>query len=220
MLYTLLGAAAVAIVVAFIVLIVLKLRSGRELFSDLTLSAREIEENIARTREMKIQPREGVGPLRFGMTPEQAIEALGPPEHRFDRPDIRQTILVYRKLGLHLTFDTSGIELRAIICLSDGRETAFSRGDKPAITFAGTTDEGIGLGNSMDDVRRVYGEPQSSEQYFPERRGQPSHGGDVAEHAYMSLLLMILEKNGKVVEIHVIEPTDRLPSSNLPQHAK
>jgi len=177
-------------------------------FPDLHLTSEERREWAARASGMTIKPREGVGNLRFGMTPDEVIAMLGNPDERGEIPSHNQTTLHYRRLGLHLTFDTGGAELRAILCLSDSQETLFSRENKPAITFAGSTSEGIRIGSTYRDVVEAYGPPDRSEQYFPERRGQPAQPEDVVEHAFLDSL-MVLEKGGRVVELHVVLPRSR-----------
>lgn len=173
--------------------------------SELRLADRERAEVTAISANMEIKPRVGVGQIQFGMTPDEVIAKLGPPEHRQDDPTVPQTYVDYRKLGLRLIFDTGKAELRAIICMSDKRETLISKSAKPAQSFAGSTAEGIRIGSKFEDVRKTYGPPSNSEQYFPNRRGYPISPGDVVEHAYFQSL-MVLEKDERVVEMHGVLP--------------
>ena len=56
-----------------------------------------------------IYPCEGVGPIRFGMTPQQVHEILGEPEGSSTRrPESRFLTDYYEILDLHVVYKESG----------------------------------------------------------------------------------------------------------------
>jgi hypothetical protein len=148
------------------------------------------------SKEFTIAPPQSIGPVRLGMKPEAVKQALGEPDDQHEIARHHQLTMEYRKLGLHLTFDTKEVGLRAVICLSGKHETAFSRESKPTHGFEGKTEHGIGIGSPFSDVQTTYGEPNASDDYVL----VPG----VVEHTYFRQQLSFLVKDGEVIEIHLV----------------
>jgi hypothetical protein len=176
---------------------------------EITLTAAERDVLLARTKSMIICPKVGVGPIRLGMKPEKVIAALGSPERRLD--DGHQTTLHYRRMGLCLVFGADNA-LRSIICMSDSRETWSSRQDKPPLTFAGSTEKGIRVGSTFDDVTDKFGPPNLSlthaNLYGP---------GEVAQHAFFDSSLWTTVKDGRVIEMSINLPGWMKPPADAPK---
>lgn len=149
------------------------------------------------SKNFVIRPLVGVGPVQFGMTPEQVVERLGQPDYQRDIVQQGQVALGYRKLGLHLIFRTGNDGLWSVICMSSRQETHFSRESQPEHGFAGKTEKEVGIGAKLQDVVAQYGEPDATQDYV----GVPG----VVEKAYDKLRLAFLIQDGDVIEIHVLK---------------
>jgi len=99
---------------------------------------------------MKIMPLTGVGPVTFGMSKQQVIQALGQPD------ESEHIMMLYlQSKGLSVTFRSGGVN--QINCYSKQYPTA-----PPQITtFRGKTEEGIGMGISKQKIISAYGQPDS-----------------------------------------------------------
>jgi outer membrane lipoprotein-sorting protein len=120
-----------------------------------------------------VSPETGIGPVKFGMSIDEVVRALGEPnwrkEHRFannlnPQPELAakdakkaefiMTELGYDARGFRLsTSNRSGVD--AIECFD---RSAMGPGVRD---FQGKTREGIKLGASRADVIKAYGEPQA-----------------------------------------------------------
>jgi outer membrane lipoprotein-sorting protein len=103
------------------------------------------------TTGFRIEPGIGIGDIRFGMTQEQVVEALGRPDKIWDYPEHREVTLVYRPRGLEISVREDG----GVIAFECSAE-CFAPGARP---FAGHTTTGIGMGSSWQEIRDAYGEP-------------------------------------------------------------
>jgi hypothetical protein len=192
----LLSLGAILLVACGVAALMIAVGNSEEL-PEITLTAVERDALLARTKAMIISPRVGVGPIRLGMKPEAVVAVLGSPERRQDGG---QTTLHYRRMGLCLVFGTDNT-LGAIICMSDSRETWFSRKDKPPLTFAGSTEEGIHVGSTFDDVTDKFGTPNLSLTH-----ADVCGPGKVAQHAFFDFSLWTTVKDGRVIEMSINLP--------------
>ncbi len=103
------------------------------------------------TTGFRIEPGIGIGNVRFGMTQEQVVEALGRPDKIWDYPPHREVTLVYRPRGLEVSVREDG-GVVAVECSAE----CFAPGARP---FAGHTTTGVGMGSSWQEIRDAYGEP-------------------------------------------------------------
>lgn len=91
---------------------------------------------------------QGYGPVRFGMTREAVIDAIGQPQETY------HGVLQYLDHGFAVFFDRSG-RVNAIMC-GDAHSP-----DSPLVErFVGRTPEGIGMGSTPEEVVAAYGQPQ------------------------------------------------------------
>jgi hypothetical protein len=130
-------------------------------------------------RSLVVVPQIGIGPVRFGMTQEQIVHALGKPDRtttgessmppqtpsgRYSKPRTYvTTVLDYASRGFQLEVSR---ELRIGESTYPGYGLLHIRVFNPANSgtrvsdFPGKTSEGIRLGATPDDVVRAYGKPQ------------------------------------------------------------
>jgi hypothetical protein len=90
-----------------------------------------------RSEAVAIEPGVAIGSVRSGMTIQQVIEKLGPPDQTND------SVLMYAQLGIQIAPGSRGQVYRVTI----------------AHPFAGHSKEGIGIGSSRPEVIRAYGDP-------------------------------------------------------------
>ena len=103
-------------------------------------------------RAPEIIPGVGLGSIRFGMSREKIESLLGKP----DGYEANQTSLLYYSRGFVLEVShRSG--LKTINCISQMSSMNRVR------DFAGKTKEGIGIGSSLQDVKKVFGKPDWDE---------------------------------------------------------
>jgi outer membrane lipoprotein-sorting protein len=138
-------------------------------------------------RSFPIAPGVGVGPLKFGMTESEVVEVLGEP--RSQRAAAKGQLLDYGAEGLYL--EVSGEEgLRAIHCIS---QLAYGFDVR---TFSGKTDNGIGIGASLQQVREAYGEPV-----------QEYQNSGIALMQYVSPVVAFKFREGKLSEVILVTPS-------------
>jgi len=101
---------------------------------------------------MPIVPLTGVGPVTFGMSQEQVIEALGEPD------ESEFIMMLYLKsYGISITFQNGLVH--QINCYSK----QYPNVPQGTTTFQGQTEQGIGMGASGEDIISAYGQPNSIE---------------------------------------------------------
>jgi outer membrane lipoprotein-sorting protein len=101
---------------------------------------------------LQVLPKEGIGPIKFGMTQQEVIDKIGKP----DKIDQRGGAMDYLSRGYSIMVRPKrGVV--AIICYS---QAAFAVKVKD---FAGKTKDGIGIGSSAADIKKAYGEPDAAE---------------------------------------------------------
>ena len=108
--------------------------------------------------KLLISVGEGIGPAKFGMSPEQVAEALGEPDER-RTPNISRVgqLWEYHSQGFTLFFSGDPEpRLKQVTCR--GWNNNFVSRD-----FRGRTKEGVGLGASPTEVRQAFGDPQSEQ---------------------------------------------------------
>jgi outer membrane lipoprotein-sorting protein len=101
----------------------------------------------------EVKPKEGLGPVTFGMTKEQVIEKLGQP----DKIDQKGMVLDYLSRGYSLLVSPQrGVQM--ITCYTQATFVVKVK------DFAGKTKEGIGMGASAAEIKKAFGEPDTTEQ--------------------------------------------------------
>jgi hypothetical protein len=97
-------------------------------------------------------PKEGLGPVKFGMSKQEVIDRLGQP----DKIDQRGTSLDYSSRGFAV-----------IVSPTHGARMLMFYTQKTIIVkindFAGKTKEGIGMGASAAEIIKAYGKPEAKE---------------------------------------------------------
>jgi hypothetical protein len=103
--------------------------------------------------ELVVTPSIGIGPVRFGMTADQAIRLLGEPD-KIVSPSKDFKILEYYSRGFSIHATTQrGVMM--VMCYT-GKLFAFRVRD-----FAGRTDKGIKMGARRSAIEQAYGKPSS-----------------------------------------------------------
>jgi len=120
-----------------------------------TKAAGRVEEKpqIAQQGDL-VAPLVGIGDVRFGMSKDEVIKHLGRPNKEY--PAAETTKLDYvaaRGLGLTIHAERG---LQIIQCWSDSGPQKFPF---PVTTFAGRTEEGIGIGATREQIIDAYGPP-------------------------------------------------------------
>lgn len=100
---------------------------------------------------MLIEPKVSVGKIHAGMTREQVVAELGPPERQ------TATALEYPRLGLAVMPGPDGV-IRVVMC---GDVTGINGPFVKA--FKGRTKENIGMNSTRGEIITAYGEPGESE---------------------------------------------------------
>ncbi len=91
--------------------------------------------------------------------------------------------------------------LGAIVCMSNTGEAMSSRHDRPPLTYAGSTKDGIRGGADFADLAGCRGEPDltvTQADFFG--------AGQVSQHACFGLQVWGVEKEGRVIEISLEQP--------------
>ncbi len=105
----------------------------------------------------EVKPGVGLGPVKFGMTKQQAIEALGKP----DKEEQRGMALEYYSRGYGiLVGPVRGVQM--IHCFTQVTFAIKVR------DFQGKTTEGIGMGSRRADVEKAYGKPDEARMNGPQ----------------------------------------------------
>ena len=86
------------------------------------------------------------------------------------------------------------------------------RKDRPPLTFAGSTEEGIGVGSTFEELDEEFGAPNLS------RTHADLYGaGKIDKHAFFGCSLWATVKDGKVIEIAVHLPGWIKPPAGAPK---
>jgi len=114
---------------------------------------KKADENGA-TEELIVEPLVGIGPVQFGMSKDEIIENFGQPEKIHTQTGGMKLNYVASK-GLGFEVD-SELGLQKIQCWSDNwpEQLPFA-----VTTFAGRTEEGIGIGSTREQIISAYGQP-------------------------------------------------------------
>ena len=105
---------------------------------------------VTSSASMVIEPGVCIGPVRSGMTIQQAKAELGEPDQR---EKDSSSILEYHSLGIKILRGNKAGLVGTVLCLDAGRAGTSIK------SFAGHTKEGIGIGSSRAEVISAYGEP-------------------------------------------------------------
>lgn len=104
---------------------------------------------------LKVVPLAAVGPVAFGMSKQQVIELLGAPER-----DEGIALWYLGSKGMHVVVDPrTGV--RQIHCWS--KDFPMPPPEK-LTTFAGKTEQGIGMGATREQIVGAYGQPDTDEE--------------------------------------------------------
>jgi outer membrane lipoprotein-sorting protein len=107
-------------------------------------------------RELVITPREGIGPVRFGMSRAEVEKALGKADGAEEVGRNGFVNLSYASRGFYIGV-SKALGVLTITCASQQTTIARLR------DFSGKTDKGIGLGARIAEVIQVYGKPDRKE---------------------------------------------------------
>lgn len=135
-----------------------------------------------------LEPLVGIGPVQFGMSQDQVIEHFGQPD-KISPGETTKLSYVPSK-GLSFAID-SQLGLREISCWSEGMLPS------RVTTFAGRTEEGIGIGATQEEIVAVYGQP--------DRTTTDSRGGIQNLH-YDKLSAKFSLKEGKLMSMILEAP--------------
>jgi RNA polymerase sigma factor (sigma-70 family) len=133
---------------------------------------------------MLIVPKTSVGGVRAGMTAEQVITELGPP----DITTGTRHVLHYVRQGFSVVCDRETGQVGAVFC-----GDALGLSGSMTKAFKGSTAQGIGMGSSHADVVTAYGPPTDATQTEK----------NLESLKYVPLGLNFLLRNDKVVYIDV-----------------
>ena len=106
------------------------------------------------TEELIVEPLVGIGEVQFGMSKDEIIEHFGQPDKVHTQTKGTKLNYVASK-GLGFEVD-SELGLQKIQCWSDTwpEQLPFA-----VTTFAGRTEEGIGIGSTREQIVVAYGQP-------------------------------------------------------------
>jgi outer membrane lipoprotein-sorting protein len=134
-------------------------------------------ENAA-TSAPEVKPKEGLGPVKFGMTKEQVIKELGEP----DKIDQKGTALDYLSRGYTVLVSPK----RGVMMITCYTQATFV---VKVADFAGKTKEGVGMGAKSADIAKAYGEADATE-----------HEEQMTRLSYRKLGLEFTLANDKLVQ--------------------
>ncbi len=96
----------------------------------------------------RVIPGVGLGPVKFGMTRDEVVKIIG-------KPDVeKKTAIEYPSRGYGFAFSKTGA-LTWIYCFSQ-EDYEYKTRD-----FAGKTKEGVGIGSTLEDIKKAFGKPDS-----------------------------------------------------------
>ncbi len=107
-------------------------------------------------KDLVLTPRKGVGPVEFGMSREQVEKALGKADGVEEMGKSGSVSLTYASRGLFIAIGKT----RGVMMITAAAQPAFMIRLRD---FSGKTDKGIGLGASVAEVVKAYGEPTRKE---------------------------------------------------------
>jgi hypothetical protein len=112
------------------------------------------------TSDHLIVPGERIGPIRLGMSTQEVLATLGPPDEKKDliKADNGTVLTVewdYWSLNLPLWFDAN-----TPTPYIEQASTLNWQGERPVVTMFQTR-EGLQIGRSAFDVKNAYGDPSS-----------------------------------------------------------
>ena len=153
-----------------------------------------------------ILPRVGLGPARFGMTPEEAAKALGKPDREFVQGGV--TFLAYYSRGFELSFLPPAHARHGLNRASCFGQHGFALKVRE---FQGKTDKGIGLGATRDDVIKAYGPPNFEhvsrmKDVIGEKAAHPDEPTGQSEVQYNDLGISFTMYQGKIYNISISAP--------------
>ncbi len=130
---------------------------------------------------------QGYGRIRFGMTREELVAAVGEPQRKVG------LAYEYLDLGFAVLLDDQG-QVGCIMC-----GDANPSGSPLVKRFKGQTPEGIGMGSSPEEVTQAYGEPDSRSLNPYDLRG-------VSTTKYRTLGVDLIFCDNKLVHIVISRP--------------
>lgn len=139
------------------------------------------------TADWVIQPKVGIGPIRFGMTRQEVEQILGKPVQI-----ARGNTYEYYQDGLLLIFNPAQRGIFGMSVVGTGKpggQTVSATGTAYK-DFAGATQEQIRIGSKRSDVVRAFGEPEKI-----------SKAANMEDIMYPTLALTVHLENGQVTEL-------------------
>ena len=112
----------------------------------------------------EINPGEGVGPIKRGMSEKEVIEIMGKPQeisaYEADTSSPACRYLNYQSKGMSIRIDDDRV---TTIFLYSGLKGGSETGEYAP--FPGRTRKGIGVTSTRDEVLKAYGRPDNRVQY-------------------------------------------------------
>ncbi len=172
------------------------------------------EPTAKEANELVIAPREGIGPVRFGMKTDQVIKLLGAPD-KLVKPVKDLDLLEYysRGFSIHVNAQRGVV---AIMCYT-GKFMAFK-----VRAFAGRTDKGIRMGANRAAIEKAYGPPSSvreatNKDMFGKRAANPGKKTGQVDLTYNALRLNFSLHDDTLDSIMLSFPR---PAANVPIQPK
>jgi outer membrane lipoprotein-sorting protein len=164
--------------------------------------------------ELVVTPREGIGPVKFGMKTDQMIKLLGPPD-KINKQIKNLDLLEYYSRGFSIHAHAQRGVLM-IMCYT-GKFWAFKVRD-----FAGRTDKGIRMGASRAAIEKAYGPPSSvreatNKDVFGKQAANPEKKTGQVDLSYNALRLSFSLHDDALDSIMLSFPR---PAANAPAKPK
>ncbi len=149
---------------------------------------------VVRGRDL-IRPGDGVGRVRIGMRAGELVATVGPgevvKESESPMPSPTADVRHYPERGFDVLLSPAGSEGTVRCILGGGMESRVRR-------FRYRSAEGIGMGSTMDEIVRAWGEPEKLRDF--------STAGTIVEAAYPSRGITLMLTEGRVSWVAVRAP--------------
>lgn len=142
------------------------------------------------TTNWVVEPKIGIGPIKFGMTVSEVEQILGNPVQIADGVNYE-----YYQDGIILSVDRNSHRVFGMSAVGAGKSGVFtvSAAGMKYVDFGGATRAGIRIGSTHSAVVRAFGRPQ-----------QTQSGGNMEFLTYSTLALTIRLVNGQVTELDLL----------------
>jgi outer membrane lipoprotein-sorting protein len=109
----------------------------------------------------EVIPGVGLGPVKFGMSKEEALKILGKPDEEEDVEKGGYIGYRWRGYGVY-------IGVKSGVVSGFGCSSQEEMGPVKGRDFAGKTKEGIGIGSKFNDLEKAFGKPDSKKENGPQ----------------------------------------------------